>query len=132
MTSLPPLLRQLGQVIRTHRQQTGLSQERFGFSIGVHRTYMGHLERGTANPTVKILHLVAQGLGVSVSDLFTAAMIENSGEGQPAGTARAGQASDRPELPPDRLGDGRARAQVLKVSGRQRSMGKRSGQARDG
>jgi transcriptional regulator with XRE-family HTH domain len=84
MTSLPPLLRRLGQVIRTLRKQTGFSQERFGFAIGVHRTYMGHLERGTANPTVKILHLVAQGLGVSVSDLFTAAMTENSGTRQPA------------------------------------------------
>lgn len=127
MTSLPILLHRLGQVIRILRKQTGLSQERFGFSIGVHRTYMGLLERGTANPTVKILHLVAQGLGVSVSDLFTAAMIENSGEDQPAGIARAGQTSDRPERPPDRLGDGRVRAQVLKVSGRQRSMRKRSG-----
>jgi transcriptional regulator with XRE-family HTH domain len=125
MTSLPPLLGRLGQVIRTLRKQTGLSQERFGFSIGVHRTYMGHLERGTANPTVKILHLVAQGLGVSISDLFTAAMIENSGERQPALTTRAGQASVRPELP----GDGRAPALVVRASGRKRRTGKRSDQA---
>jgi transcriptional regulator with XRE-family HTH domain len=125
MTSLLLLLRRLGQVIRTLRKQSGLSQERFGFSIGVHRTYMGHLERGTANPTVKILHLVAQGLGVSVSDLFTAAMIENNGERQPAGTTRAGQASDRPELP----GDGRTRALVVRASGRKRRTGKRSNQA---
>jgi len=50
--------------------QTGYSQERFGFAVGLHRTYMGHLERGTANPTVKTLHVVAQGLGISVTDLF--------------------------------------------------------------
>jgi transcriptional regulator with XRE-family HTH domain len=105
MTSLPILLRRLGHVIRILRKQTGLSQERFGFSIGVHRTYMGHLERGTANPTVKVLHLVAQGLGISVSDLFTAAMIENSGESEPAGIAPAGQASDQLELT-DGLSDG--------------------------
>jgi transcriptional regulator with XRE-family HTH domain len=129
MTSLPPLLRQLGQVIRTHRQQTGLSQERFGFSIGVHRTYMGHLERGTANPTVKILHLVAQGLGISVSDLFTAALSEQCGESQPAVIASTGQASDRPELPPDRPCDARIRAQVAKAPGRKRRTGKRSDQA---
>jgi transcriptional regulator with XRE-family HTH domain len=132
MTSLPPLLRRLGQVIRTLRRQTGLSQERFGFAIGVHRTYMGHLERGTANPTVKMLHLVARGLGVSLSDLFTAAIIENSGESRPAGTARAGQASDRPELPPDRLGGGRARAQVVRASGRKRRTGKRGDEEWDG
>jgi transcriptional regulator with XRE-family HTH domain len=90
MTSLPILLHRLGQVIRILRKQTGLSQERFGFSIGVHRTYMGHLERGTANPTVKILHLVAQGLGIGVSDLFTAAMIEISGE-SPASRDRSSE-----------------------------------------
>jgi transcriptional regulator with XRE-family HTH domain len=126
MTSLPILLHRLGQVIRILRKRTGLSQERFGFAIGVHRTYMGHLERGTANPTVKILHLVAQGLGISVSDLFTAALIEKSGESQPAGIASTGQASDRPELPPDRLCDGRIRAQVAKAPGRKRRTGKRS------
>jgi transcriptional regulator with XRE-family HTH domain len=121
------VLRRLGQVIRILRKQTGLSQERFGFSIGVHRTYMGHLERGAANPTVKILHRVAQGLGISVSDLFTAAMIENSGESEPAGATRAGQASDRPKLPPALLGDGRSRAQVVRAPGRKRRSGKRSG-----
>jgi transcriptional regulator with XRE-family HTH domain len=125
MTSLPPLLRRLGQVIRTLRRQAGFSQERFGFSIGVHRTYMGHLERGTANPTVRILHLVAQGLGVSVSDLFTAAMIENSGDSQPTGSARAGQATDRPELPLHRLGESEARVQVVRAAGPKRRIGKR-------
>ena len=129
MTSLPPLLRQLGQVIRTLRKQTGLSQERFGFSIGVHRTYMGLLERGTANPTIKILHLVAHGLGVGVSDLFTAAMIENSAEAQRAGIARVGQASDRPDPAPDRLADGKTRARLARASGRKRRMRKRNDSA---
>jgi transcriptional regulator with XRE-family HTH domain len=96
MTSLPLLLRRLGQVIRILRTQTGYSQERFGFAIGVHRTYMGHLERGTANPTIRILHLVAQGLGVSVPELFAAAMVENSEEARPAGTAPTGRGTDRP------------------------------------
>jgi transcriptional regulator with XRE-family HTH domain len=124
MTSLPPLLRRLGLVIRPLRSPTGLSQERVGVSLGVHRPYMGHLERGTANPTVKILYLVAQGLGVSVADLFTAAMIENS-DSQPTGTARAAQASDRSLLPPHRLGDGGARVQVVRASGLERRTGKR-------
>jgi transcriptional regulator with XRE-family HTH domain len=125
MIPLPTLLSRLGQVIRSLRKQTGFSQERFGFSIGVHRTYMGHLERGTANPTVKILARVAQGLGVSVSELFTAATLENSGEDQPTDTARAGPASDQAELPLDRLGDERARPRVARKSGRNRKRGKR-------
>jgi transcriptional regulator with XRE-family HTH domain len=78
MPPLPLLLQRLGQIIRTLRIQAGYSQERFGFAIGVHRTYMGHLERGTANPTMKTLHLVAEGLGLNVSDLLTQAAVENS------------------------------------------------------
>jgi transcriptional regulator with XRE-family HTH domain len=77
MASLPLLLRRLGQVIRTLRTEAGYSQERFGFAIGVHRTYMGHLERGTANPTIKILHLVAEGLGMSVPNLLTLVLAED-------------------------------------------------------
>jgi transcriptional regulator with XRE-family HTH domain len=99
MDSLPPLLRRLGQIIRDLRTQTGYSQERFGFAIGVHRTYMGHLERGTANPTIKILHLVAEGLGVSVPDLFALAMIEDR---DGAALAREARADQRPNRPSDR------------------------------
>ena len=78
MTPLPLLLRRIGKVIRTLRTQAGHSQDRFASAIGVHRTYMGLLERGLANPTMKTLQLVAQGLGISILDLFTLAMTEDS------------------------------------------------------
>lgn len=78
MLPLPVLLTQLGRTIRSLRERTGRSQEHLGFAVGLHRTCMGHLERGTANPTVKTLHLVAQGLGVSVAELL--AMAAGSGE----------------------------------------------------
>jgi transcriptional regulator with XRE-family HTH domain len=96
MASLPLLLRRLGQVIRTLRTQAGYSQERFGFAIGVHRTYMGHLERGTANPTIKILHLVSQRLGIRLPDLLMLAMSEDSAEVPAAGIIPADQESRRP------------------------------------
>ena len=101
MTSLPLLLRRLGQVIRTLRTQAGYSQDRFGSAIGVHRTYMGLVERGLANPTIKVLHGVAQRLGISVLDLFRLAMTEDS-----AVTTAAGD-------------------QVVEPSGRKRRGGKR-------
>jgi transcriptional regulator with XRE-family HTH domain len=94
MTSPPLLLRRLGQVIRALRTEAGYSQERFGFAIRVHRTYMGHLERGTANPTIKILHRVAQGLGVSVPDLFALARTE-AGAGTPVARGRVGEPPGR-------------------------------------
>jgi transcriptional regulator with XRE-family HTH domain len=76
MVSLPVFLRQLGRTIRNLRERTGYSQERLGFAVGLHRTYMGHLERGTANPSVRTLHRVAQGLGVSVPELLAMAAAE--------------------------------------------------------
>ncbi|HEU5171303.1 MAG TPA: helix-turn-helix transcriptional regulator [Gemmatimonadales bacterium] len=78
MLPLPILLGGLGRVIRRLRKQAGYSQERFGFAIGVHRTYMGHLERGTANPTVRTLHLVSRGLGISVVELVALAVSEGT------------------------------------------------------
>jgi transcriptional regulator with XRE-family HTH domain len=79
MSSLSILLTRLGQVIRKLRAGAGYSQERFAFAIKRHRTFMGLLERGKANPTVKTLHLVAEGLGVSVPELFALAAAEGSG-----------------------------------------------------
>jgi len=69
MTPLPLLLRRVGQVI---------PQDRFGCAVGVHRTYMGLVERGLANPTINVLHGVANRLGISVLDLLRLAMTEDS------------------------------------------------------
>ena len=106
MGSLPDLLSRLGRVIRTLRAQAGYSQERFGFAIGMHRTYMGQLERGTANPTMETLHSVALGLGVSILDLLTLALTEDSAEPIAAGIARTRQVPTQrgpcPGAPPER------------------------------
>ena len=37
---------------------------------GVHRTYLGAIERGIRNPTLKNITLIARALGVSLSELF--------------------------------------------------------------
>lgn len=92
-SSLPFLLESLGRAIRGRREQTGYSQERFALQIGVHRTYMGHLERGTANPTVRTLQLVAQGLGISLGELLTLA--ERQGMDKPGPLRRVAEPSDR-------------------------------------
>ena len=51
---------------------------------GVHRTYMGTLERGRANPTLRIIDRVARGLGVTVPELFQAVESGPPASGQPA------------------------------------------------
>jgi transcriptional regulator with XRE-family HTH domain len=63
----------LGTTVRALRTKAKYSQEGFADAIGVHRTYMGTLERGDANPTLETLEMIAKGLGVTVSALLRAA-----------------------------------------------------------
>lgn len=63
----------LGSAIRLKRQQLGLSQERFAEIVEVHRTYMGAIERGERNPSLRNLARIASGLGIPLSDLLRAA-----------------------------------------------------------
>jgi transcriptional regulator with XRE-family HTH domain len=55
----------VGRNIRRLRLERGLSQEELADEIGVHRTYMGGVERGERNLTLRSLERLAQRLGVS-------------------------------------------------------------------
>jgi transcriptional regulator with XRE-family HTH domain len=67
-----PLLVALGQAIRDLRTGAGLSQEELGLKSGVHRNYIGGVERGERRPTVTTVARLAAGLGVSASDVLKA------------------------------------------------------------
>jgi transcriptional regulator with XRE-family HTH domain len=58
------LQRAVGRNLRAHRRALGLSQENFAERLGVHRTYMGGLERGERNLTLKSLERLADCMGV--------------------------------------------------------------------
>lgn len=64
------LLKALGQRIRALRTEHGYSQEAFADKCGVHRTFMGTIERGESNLSFQNIHKVAATLGISLSDLF--------------------------------------------------------------
>jgi len=53
------LQRRVGEFLRAHRQQIGLSQEAFAEHVGVHRTYMGSIERGEENLTLRSVEKLA-------------------------------------------------------------------------
>jgi transcriptional regulator with XRE-family HTH domain len=63
-------LRRLGVRIRELRTRRGWSQEAFADVAGVHRTYMGHLERGEKNVSFLSILRVASALGVTLSELL--------------------------------------------------------------
>ena len=53
------LQRTVGRNLRAYREGKGLSQEAFADELGVHRTYMGGIERGERNLTLKSLERIA-------------------------------------------------------------------------
>lgn len=65
------LQKTLGRNLRTHRQKLGMSQETFADFLGVHRTYMGGVERGERNLTLKSVEKLAQQLEVGPLELLT-------------------------------------------------------------
>ena len=54
----------VGRNLRAYRLEKGLSQEAFADQLGVHRTYMGGVERGERNLTLKSLERMAEQIGV--------------------------------------------------------------------
>ena len=67
------LQRAVGRSLRRYRQERGLSQEAFADMVGVHRTYMGGLERGERNLTLRSVERIADRLGIDPLSLFRGA-----------------------------------------------------------
>jgi transcriptional regulator with XRE-family HTH domain len=66
------LQRTAGRNLRSYRESRGLSQEAFADVIGVHRTYMGGVERGERNLTLKSLERIAAKAGLDPLALLQA------------------------------------------------------------
>ena len=52
------------------KERTGLSQEKFAFKIEMDRTYYASVEAGRRNISIINIKKIADGLGVSLSELF--------------------------------------------------------------
>jgi transcriptional regulator with XRE-family HTH domain len=65
------LQKALGQRVRELRVKGGYSQEAFADYCGVHRTFMGTVERGESNLSFRNLAKIAAALGVTLSKLLS-------------------------------------------------------------
>ena len=59
-----------GARVRKLRQAKGLSQEAFADICGLHRTYIGAIERGERNVSLENIERIAKALGVKIAALF--------------------------------------------------------------
>jgi len=59
-----------GNRVRKLRKNRGWSQEEFADECGLHRTYIGAIERGERNVSLNNIHAIAKALGISVKELF--------------------------------------------------------------
>jgi transcriptional regulator with XRE-family HTH domain len=90
------LQRRLGANVRTIRRARGMSQEEFADAVGVHRTYVGGIERGERNLTLQTVERLAIVLRVGplrlLADDFAAAELERPGRARAAATGDAASA----------------------------------------
>ena len=54
---------EIGKRVRAMREMVGLTQQGLAEAAGLHRTYIGAVERGETNPTASTLVGIAQALG---------------------------------------------------------------------
>jgi transcriptional regulator with XRE-family HTH domain len=60
----------LGRNLRRLRRERGLSQEAFAEKTGIHRTYIGGIERGERNVTLETVERIAAPFGLDPLDLL--------------------------------------------------------------
>lgn len=73
-----PVTKILGSLIREERERRGLTQEGLAALAGLHRTFVGEVERGESSPTIWVLARLCGALDMRLSHLF--AIYEQSDE----------------------------------------------------
>ncbi|MDP3297657.1 MAG: helix-turn-helix transcriptional regulator [Thermodesulfovibrionia bacterium] len=59
-----------GKNIRLIRESMNMTQEKLSDLCGLHRTYIGSVERGERNISLENISKIARALNVKISDLF--------------------------------------------------------------
>ena len=70
MKSPTPTLVKFGEKVRAEREKLGLSQEALATKAGMHRTYIGMIERAEKNITLENIDRLAKALQTPIARLF--------------------------------------------------------------
>jgi transcriptional regulator with XRE-family HTH domain len=70
MIKKTPVRVKFGKRLRDVRREVGMSQEELGFKSGLHRTYVGSIERGEQSISVDNVYKLAKALTVEPKKLF--------------------------------------------------------------
>ena len=65
------ILKKFGERIKQLRRLSGYSQEAFADRVGIHRTYMGRIERGESNPPIFTVYKIIKVLKIKSSEFLS-------------------------------------------------------------
>lgn len=77
LQSMKDILRQFGKRVRELRKAQRLSQENLAEKAGLHYTYIGGVERGERNLSLKVIKKIADALKIDIRELFAGNLYEN-------------------------------------------------------
>ena len=66
----PDIRERFGDAVRARREELGLTQEELAAEVGIHRTYLSDVERGSRNLCLVNIERFAEALDLSLPDLF--------------------------------------------------------------
>lgn len=64
------ILENLGKNLKKYRLNCNMTQEQLAEKIRINPTYVGKLEAGKNNPSVKMLFKISRAMNVKLSDIF--------------------------------------------------------------
>ena len=70
LSSWEELFKRFGELAQRMRLEKGLSQERLAELSGLHRNYIGAIERAERTPSIVAADRMARALGTSLSSIF--------------------------------------------------------------
>jgi len=65
-----PTLIRFGEIVKIHRKANNLSQEELAAAVGLHRTYIGMIERGEKNITLLNMIKICRSFNLTISELL--------------------------------------------------------------